>query len=238
MSGLNPLAEWRATSVAQEVRERIQAAIMTGFLKPGEPLVQEDLCRRLQVSRQPVRMALKQLESEGLLSVRGRNGGYMVRVYSEEEIAENYDLRKLLEGRAAHAAAAAISPETAARLQHAIESQEAAARDGDSSGVLRWNRVFHETIWDASNRPLHAALIRQLWSSVTAFTTLLIPERATESCSEHRAILRDLVAGHRAAAAAAMRDHITRAQAQYSNDRRRHRAQLGDASTNPLPTMR
>jgi DNA-binding GntR family transcriptional regulator len=238
MSGLNPLDDWRATSVAQEVRERIQTAIMTGFLKPGQPLIQEDLCRQLQVSRQPVRMALKQLEAEGLLSVRGRNSGYMVRVYSEDEIAENYELRKLLEGRAAHAAAQALSPETAAKLQRAIESQEEAVGNADSSGILQWNRVFHETIWDAANRPLHAALIRQLWASVTAFTTMLVPGRAVESCLEHRAILGDLVAGHRAAAAASMRDHITRAQAQYSNDRRRGHAQPDDASASPLSTPR
>lgn len=220
MPRLNPLHEWRATSVSQEVRERLQAAIAVGVFQPGEPLVQEDLCRELQVSRQPVREALKQLESDGLLSVR-RNGGYMVRIYSEEEIDENYELRKLLEGRAAHAAAGRLDAATVAELERAIEAQDTAAAKGDRAGVVQWNRVFHELVWDNANRPLHAELIRQLWSSVTAFTPLLLPGRAQQSCAEHRAILTELLAGHRAAAAAAMRDHITRAAADYANERRR-----------------
>jgi DNA-binding GntR family transcriptional regulator len=224
MSRLNPVRDWRAPSIAQEVRERIQSAIMAGSIQPGEPLVQEDLCKELQVSRQPVREALKQLESAGLVSVRERTGGYMVRIYSDDEIAENYDLRKLLEGRATYAAALNLDDQGMAGLERAIAAQAAAAASADSSGVMRWNRAFHELVWDSAQRPLHAGLIRQLWSSVTAFTPLLLPERAAQSCEEHRAILEALVARHPVAAAAAMRDHITRAAAQYATDRRQKSA--------------
>jgi DNA-binding GntR family transcriptional regulator len=215
-----PFPDGRATSVTEEVRDRIQTAIMAGDFAPGDPLVQDDLSRELRVSRQPVREALKLLESEGLVSVRERTGGYMVRVYTDSEIEENYELRKLLEGRAAHAAARKLGDDRLDQLDQAIAAQEVAAAAEDSSSVMRWNRAFHELVWDGAERPLHAALIRQLWSSVTAFTPLLLPGRAAQSGAEHRAILDQLAARRPAAAAAAMRDHITRAAAQFAAGRR------------------
>ncbi|PLS18571.1 GntR family transcriptional regulator [Bacillus sp. M6-12] len=85
------------------VYEQIKEDIIFGNLKPGERLTEESLANGLNVSRTPIREAIKTLEIEGLL-VR-YNRGIFVREFSEVDIQQLYDLRVFLEGYAAGQAA-------------------------------------------------------------------------------------------------------------------------------------
>ena len=212
---LQPIGGRGAPSTLAMVKVRLQEAIRTGELAPGDRLIQEELCQQLDVSRQPVREALRSLQSEGLVAERERGGGYVVRVFTEEEIRENYELRKLLEGRAT-AQAADDADEAFLRNLEATNAQfRESGSSGDPGGVLEANRRFHSLIWQQAHWPLQASIIGQLWCSVTTFTPLLLPDRARLSFDEHLRIIEALRARDPVQARKAMTEHISRASADF-----------------------
>lgn len=214
-SPLQPIGGQDSPTTSAMVKARLQDAIMTGWLAPGVRLVQEELCHQLDVSRQPVREALQALQAEGLITQRGRGGGYAVRIFTEEEIRENYELRTLLESRAAAQAAEHITQVFLQRLEAANCRIVGASESGDEAGVLESNRLFHGLIWEQAKRPQQAAIIGQLWCSVTTFTPLLLPDHAKVSVQEHDRIVAALRVRDPVRARETMVMHIARAAADF-----------------------
>lgn len=230
---LQPIGGREAPTTSSMVKLRLQEAIMTGRLAPGDRLVQEDLCQQLDVSRQPVREALRALQSEGLISERGRGGGFVVRVFSEEEIRENYELRKLLEGRAAAQAADYADQAFLSDLRGTNAEIDGAGASGDRTEVLEANRRFHERIWEQARRPMQSSIIRQLWCSVTTFTPLLIPDRPRLAVAEHASIIDALQARDPRLAREAMAAHINRAATDFEALRSEGASHDGAHQTDP-----
>ncbi|HXG51999.1 MAG TPA: GntR family transcriptional regulator [candidate division Zixibacteria bacterium] len=90
------------------VYDRIKQDIVWARLHPGEPLLEEDLAKRLRVSRTPVREALRRLNHEGLVRIVPNKGAF-VRVLTPRDIREIYEVRQALEGFAAAQAAVRLS---------------------------------------------------------------------------------------------------------------------------------
>src|SRR3954464_7514575 len=107
---VNPprLRSARSVGSGQLAVELIREAILDGELAAGERLKEDELARRLDVSRTPVREALRRLEAEGLVVVEPQRGA-TVRSYAPEELDDMYRLRAVLEGYAARRAAERIS---------------------------------------------------------------------------------------------------------------------------------
>ncbi|HEU5294588.1 MAG TPA: GntR family transcriptional regulator, partial [Burkholderiaceae bacterium] len=93
------LADIRDTSLAKLVRDDVLRAIVLGDLVPGQRINEPDVASRLGVSRVPVREALRELASTGLVAAR-KHAGVFVRVLAPKEVADLYDLRGLLDGHA------------------------------------------------------------------------------------------------------------------------------------------
>ena len=91
------ISDVRDTSLAKLVRDDIQALILKGGLSPGQRINEPDVASRLQVSRVPVREALRELESSGLVVSR-KHSGVFVRQLDATEIRDLYQLRGLLDG--------------------------------------------------------------------------------------------------------------------------------------------
>src|SRR6185436_17015054 len=98
------LADVRDTSLAKLVRDEVLNAILRGDLPPGQRINEPDVAARLRVSRVPVREALRELESSGLVAAR-KHSGVFVRVLEPNEVADLYELRSALDGYAGHRAA-------------------------------------------------------------------------------------------------------------------------------------
>ncbi|MBS0123806.1 GntR family transcriptional regulator [Thetidibacter halocola] len=195
----------------QSAYERLCDEIRSGALRPGARLLETEIADRLQISRTPVREAIRRLESEGLVDHQPRTGA-VVRTLDYPEIMELYEMRAVLEGTAARLAARAASPVELEELKSI--NTEMAEATGDSKALVRLNRQFHARMMDAArNRFL-------LKSAETVEKTLLIlgpssmesPERAREAVEEHAAVLAALEARDGAAAEQAMRRHMERAQ--------------------------
>lgn len=190
---------------------QIVREIRSGALVPGDRLIETDLAARLGMSRTPIRDAIRQLESDGLVAHVPRLGA-TIRSLDHSEISELYETRAILESSAARLAARSAS---AIELEEiaAIHQAMAAATTGEDR--YRHNQNFHAAIRDAARNRflLQAVLAVQKTLLILGRSTMEQPDRAKTAVVEHARILETLNARDEDAAERAMRDHIQRAHA-------------------------
>ena len=199
----------------QRVAEHLRGAILEGRLQPGEWLRQERLSQEQGVSQTPVREALKELASEGLVEHVPYRGIRVV-AFSVEDVEDLYACRAVLEGMAASYAAAAIREPDVKKLASLHERMVRCKVPAELKKYRELNRQFHEVIYTASGRAYLARTLGQLWS---AFPTMLwsnVPQIALESApgrdepdaEEHAEIVAAFAAGDPDRAERAVRHHI------------------------------
>ena len=127
---------------APRVRDLLEEAILEGDLKPGERLRAEALAQRFGTSRTPIREALLQLEAQGLVEVEP-NRGAVVRSFDRDDLLDLYQLRALLEPRAAALATPRISEQDIEALHALCEAEDQIAA----------NEAFHRIILEAAGSP-------------------------------------------------------------------------------------
>ena len=136
--------------------DRIRRSIVEGHLRPGQRLIEQRLAEELQLSRTPVREALRMLQSEGLVQFQP-NRQARVRSISIDDLRDLYDLRSRLEGMAAELAAERATIEQLERLVFARSEFAASVRRSvpgdldDIRGVFRANDQFHVAVLDAAH---------------------------------------------------------------------------------------
>lgn len=131
------------------VYQKLRRHIMEGHLRPGERLVQDSICRKLGVSRMPLREALRQLEREGLVASHPFCGA-AVRTISQKEFAELFDLREVLEGLAARTAARTATAQDLDELERLAKECDETAAQRQFSRSLQVNAQFHRRMVELS----------------------------------------------------------------------------------------
>ena len=145
----------RPRSYREELVHHLQRDIITGVFAPGQRLVERELIARFGVSSIPVREALQDLESRGLL-VRKMNHGYSVVQLNYEEARRICELRRVLEPKTVEWATARITPLGLKELEQQLDAIDEAARGGDMAEFFHADLLFHRLIWKAAGNP-HAA---------------------------------------------------------------------------------
>ena len=140
----------RPLTLKQHAYEVIRTKILSGVLKPGSRLSDELLARELGISRSPVREAISQLASEGMVDYRPRTGAY-VKGPDRCELEELYEIREPLERYAARKAAAGISPEGIARLEFSAALSTASYEDMEAWLELVLRRAKRSVKHEAAN---------------------------------------------------------------------------------------
>lgn len=198
----------RPPTAQQFVLDELRRAITSGELKPGAPIRQEALAERLDVSRVPLREALKILEGEGLV-VHHAHRGYFVTQLSLADLSEIYRIRELLEAEAVRAAAARMSPDLLAALEEAHGEVERTGAAGDVAAMAAANRRFHFLLIDASQMPRLVRLIGTLWDATDAYRSLYYVETPNRErvVHEHEAVLNALRDGDTEAAVRCLDEH-------------------------------
>ncbi|OUL99089.1 GntR family transcriptional regulator [Variovorax sp. JS1663] len=197
-----------APDLVDQVYRALLDAISGGSLAPGERITQEDLARRLAVSRQPVLQALRLLKKDGfVLDAPGR--GLLVAPLDVEWTRKLYQVRGALEVLAARLAAAQrarIDPKL-------IERGRRAARGRSVEAMIEADVAFHHAIYAASGNPLIAQSAGQHWVHLRrAMGAVLqsVPQRES-LWDEHEAIAEAIGAGDVERAAQLSEAHCTRA---------------------------
>lgn len=183
------------------VLESIKEAILNGKLKPGQALVETDLAATLNVSKTPVREALKTLAGSGLV-VMSPYKGAAVRTVDAEMAGSVYDVRMLMEPEALRRA-----------VQRGASFDDAALALEDVSDLARRslaNRRFHRALYAGCGNPLMIQILDGLRDQAALITVAgwgICPTWDDEA-AEHRAILAAAVRGRGDIAAELLRRHI------------------------------
>ncbi|MEW6474197.1 MAG: GntR family transcriptional regulator [Actinomycetota bacterium] len=205
---LEPIGTGRR-SLAEEAYQRITAAMLSGAIAPGARLVMDALAEELEISRTPVRDALRRLEQEGLIEPAGRRG-FVVRQIDAEEIRQTYEAREAIEGYAARLAARR-GEVAAAEIRAAIARADEFDIETPLGSYLA-NRMVHRAVVEASGNRILLELFDDLWGRGQAHQIYAGCFRGDDSHAalrrKHQPIVRALKAGDADAAEAAMTAHL------------------------------
>ena len=204
-----------AGTSAERVYDDLRAAIIGGEYAPGERLRAEALAARFGTSRTPVREALMLLEGDGLVEIEPRRGA-VVRSFDPAALVDLYEVRALLEARAAGLAAARIAPADLALLEATCERVESltgnSARTIDT--LIATNEDFHRILIEAAGSPRLSAALRTVAGIPRPFKTVFWNDASARarSLAAHREIIAGLRAGSSDRAESAMRLHVLNAR--------------------------
>lgn len=212
-SSADLLADIRDTSLAKLVRDDVLRAIVRGELVPGQRINEPDVASRLKVSRVPVREALRELASTGLVAAR-KHAGVFVRVLAPKEVADLYDLRGTLDGHAGHRVAALPNRPRRALVKLLNDWQahmKASAQRHDVQAYYRANLAFHWAIVEAADNEALSLTYRDVVQllHLSRLKNLSRDVGMQASLAEHRRIITTIAAGDPARAQALLAEHVT-----------------------------
>jgi DNA-binding GntR family transcriptional regulator len=144
-------------AVVHELRERI----LHHVFEPGQRLIERELSAELEVSRVPLREAILQLQTEGLVRVLPRRGAF-VASFPARELDDFFALREALEPLAARLAAERTTPDDVERVRAHLRDEAAALAQGDADALASASSAFHSAIVEAAHSSLLTTVMRPL----------------------------------------------------------------------------
>ncbi len=211
------MIEHKTISLADQVFEHLETDILSGKYQKGENLTESKLSLELGVSRTPIREALRRLEQEHLIEEASK--GMMVVGISDKDLADIFEIRAALEGKAAFLATQNYTDEQINIVREALEFQEFYLGKQDADRIKSMDSRFHETIYRMSGStvfydvlmPLHKKILKYRKASVTDSS------RAAASVAEHRAIYEAILARDGDLASRLISEHLENAYKHISN---------------------
>jgi DNA-binding GntR family transcriptional regulator len=197
----------RSDYVYQYLRKQIQ----TGALKPGDRVMEVEVAEALQVSRTPVRDALRRLEADGMAVIEPRIG-LQIASLSRQATLELYLMRELLEGTAARLCATNANESEQLDLEQLVLRER--SLQGDYPALAKHNRSFHEAIYQGAHNRFLEKSLRAVNDSVWLLgpSQMLTPERAEQALQQHEEIVRAILSRDGALAEQLVRAHIDAAK--------------------------
>lgn len=183
------MALHRSAPLYQQVYELLRRKILAGEYAPGESLHESRTAQMLQVSRTPVREALRQLEQDGLLVAQGPERA--VRNLTREEFIELYTCRMALERLVADRAASLATEAEIEDMAAAIKQARSAVAAGDHGEVLSANTRFHDRMVESARMKQLRQLMGTIRGPILVARRRLLTDPGIEAaiCGEHEKIL-------------------------------------------------
>lgn len=193
-------------TLSHQIRDTLVRQIVSGELEPGERLIETRVAALFGTSQAPVREALRELETFGLVEIRPRRGTF-VRSFVRETLRESYVLRAALEETATRLVLMADSVPLDA-LRDDVDRMQRAARDEDADAVGTGSVMFHRHIVEAAGN----SLITRSWENLhiearTSVTIMATAPSLSDIADDHQALLDSLTAGSVDAACELARQH-------------------------------
>ena len=207
LKGIKPVG--KRSSMAEKAYKTLKSAIVNGDLKPGQRLVEQKLSNKMQVSRVPVREAIKKLEQYGFvqrLPVRG----IIVKRISEEDVNQAFGIRAALEGYAAYQATEHVDDAMIAALEGIIEASAKAIEEGNLEKVMELNGQFHEMVYKAARSEMLYDLIGTFLDYIARYQKPLLSStsNAKASLEGHRAMVAAMRRGNKEDVEKTVKAHI------------------------------
>jgi len=195
--------------LADTLRDQLEQEIVTGALRPGERLDEQSLAVRFNVSRTPIREALAQLASAGLVTTHLHRGSF-VALLGLRDIVERFEMMAALEGMCGRLAARRITPDERRALLDAHAACTREAGSGDADTYYYENERFHAVIYDASHNGFLSEQSKQLHRRLKPYRRLQLrlAGRIGASLEEHGRIVEAILAGDGALAEQRLKEHV------------------------------
>jgi len=199
----------RSRPLRDQIYPLVRGLILTGIIRPGEVIDEKAIAAQLEVSRTPVREAVKRLSDEHLVDVVAQSGTRASRM-DRKAIEESFLIRRALEMESAAQAATHMSQEHADRLHDILARHERAVEKRQFVEAIARDDEFHHAITEISDLP-------RLWSAIEISKAqldrcrhMMLPRagQAEATLEQHREIIRGLNSRDPAKAAAAMKAHL------------------------------
>jgi DNA-binding GntR family transcriptional regulator len=207
----------RTANSSDLAADLIRAAILDGSLPAGQRLKEDELAAQLDVSRTPVREALRKLAAEDLVVLEAKRGA-SVRSYDAAELDDLYRLRAVLEGYAARRAAERIQPKQLEALRKSCDRfrKLAERKYVQPADLARENMTFHDGVLAAAEDERLAAMARSVIHLPLVYKAYVwfTPEQRRESARYHDEIVAALARHDGEKAARTMERHVREARDQ------------------------
>ena len=186
----------RHESLVHQIVQGLETKILDGALKPGERIIEEDLCRTLGVSRSPVREAFRILESEGFVTHEPRKG-ISVSEISPQEAADIYLIRANLESLAIYLAVRKQNPVVLKKLKDCHQEMKKAASQNDVRTYYDLNLKFHEIFIETCENKRLIQLIKSFEKQIVRYRleVLSLPNWMSSSLKAHEELIRAFESG-------------------------------------------
>jgi DNA-binding GntR family transcriptional regulator len=194
---------------AETIRQKLADDILNGVYPPGARLDELGLAKRFGASRTPVREALRQLTSAGLVDMRPHRG-VIVSLPSETALAEMFEVMGELEASCARLAALRMSPAERVGLELVHRRSLAAVRATDLDAYRKLNFEFHDTVYRGAHNDFLLKTTAGIRQRIAPFrrAQFAIHDRLANSYAEHDAIVTAILQGEAETASALMRTHV------------------------------
>ena len=200
-------------TISRQVYQILKEEITSGVYKPNDWLQEKELADRLQVSRSPIREALRQLAADGL-AVEIPNKGMFVRSFSLKEIMEIYEIRRMMESSALRSLKGKLTKEMKRTLESFREDFIRLHQEGNLDEYTSIDSAFHRYIIECTGNTILMELYRKVRTMNMTFRILSLKdkERFDESQKEHVQIIDYMIADEMEKASDVNDAHLTLAK--------------------------
>lgn len=183
-------------TLRERIVDFIKDSVVTGRLKPGERVPEQEIAESFGISRTPIREAFRQLESEGFITVTPRKGA-VVSPITDKDVSEFYSIKSLLEGYAAKTACPKLTQKELKKLENLNAQMEKCAERNDVKNFFKLDNQFHDTFLKACGNEKLCSLIHHLVQQFERFriTAMSLPGRMNDSVKQHEKIIEAFMAG-------------------------------------------
>lgn len=206
------MREFKTTSLADQVFERLENDIIVGNYKRGEILTELKLVEQLGVSRTPIREALRRLEQERLIEESGK--GSVVLGITEEDLVDIMNIRVSVEGLASYYAALNANEQSIAELSHIMDLQDFYYTKRDYERLRQMDDSFHDQICAMSKRSVIHDTLVPLHRKTRRYRKISIQneERLIHMVEEHKKIFEAVVGRDASLAQELTEQHVKNAR--------------------------
>ena len=189
--------------------EQLKERIIKCFFEPGQPIVEEELAKELEISRTPLREAIQRLELEGLV-VRNSNGRIRVAPVSIKELKELFIMRSKLEGIAIVDAIDNITEEDIKCLSYLAKMVKLTSQMQNQDDTNNFGTQFHSFIYNISRNQTVEKVLFQLNDHINRYRRLAIKHiiDTKKASDEHEIILEYMISGDKENAESTIENHI------------------------------
>lgn len=177
-------------SIREKVYDTLKQMIIDGVIKPGERIIETEYSNKFQISRTPIREAIRMLELEGLVESQ-TTGGVIVKTLTREEISEIYKIRIALESLIIEEIIKKINNQDIKKLEKVLKNTKKAFEVKDIEKVFSLFTEFNQILYDIASLPKVTGMINNINLYLKRFRKLSIdnPSRKEEAFEDHVQIL-------------------------------------------------